>query len=149
MLSNITLFLLGVFCPFCIFSVILLSKICEDEKPNYNNFIFISKICILIMTITTLFIYENFTLMGILLIGYFIVELLISHKISFSELKKYYFLRSLNYIILYTLLLTSPLLLIFPISYEFFRLSFQKFKLRFEILLFVGYVLTLVFVFLL
>lgn len=148
-LSNITLFLIGVVSSLFIFSSILLSKICEDEKSNYKNFILIAKISIIAVSLITILVYKELLGAGILLLIYFVAEIIISHFSSFKELKQYYILRSLSYIAMYILLLIQPLMVLFPVSYEFFRTTFRSFKPRFEILLFVGYTITLAFVFLL
>lgn len=148
-LTNIALFLIGVVSSLFIFSSILLSKICEDEKSNYKGFILIAKISIIIVSLITILIYKELLSLGILLLIYFVAEIIITHFSSFKELKQYYVLRSLNYIVMYILLLTQPFMILLIVSYEFFRTTFRSFKPRFEVLLFVGYVLTLLFVFLL
>ena len=94
-------------------------------------------------------IFKELLIVGIILLGYFGAEMIISKFLSLNELKQYYLSRSLNYVIIYILLFIQPLMVLFPVVYEFFRTSFNNFKPRFEILLFVGYIITLAFVFLL
>lgn len=147
-LTQLQLFSLGVFSSLFVFSSILLSKICDDEKENVNKFILTAKICIIFLTLLmSLFFYE-LRLVGLFLISYFVIELLISNNYVFKKFKKYYVLRSLSYIIIYSTLLIEPVGLVLLIVYEFFKNTISNFKTRFEVLLFLGYTLTLFFVFL-
>ena len=147
--SNFSIFLIGVLSSLFIFSSTILSKICGDEKSNSKNFILIAKICIILSSLIVILIFKELLIVGIILLGYFGAEMIISKFLSLNELKQYYLSRSLNYVIIYILLFIQPLMVLFPVVYEFFRTSFNNFKPRFEILLFVGYIITLAFVFLL
>lgn len=147
-LTQLQLFSLGIFSSLFIFSSMLLSKICDDEKENINKFILTAKICVIFLTLVmSLFFYE-LRFVGLILISYFIIELLISNNYIFKEFRKYYVLRSVSYMIIYSTLLIEPVGLVLLIVYEFFKNTFSNFKTRFEVLLFLGYTLTLFFVFL-
>ncbi|MFT4244581.1 MAG: hypothetical protein ACMXYB_03975 [Candidatus Woesearchaeota archaeon] len=143
MLSSFTIIALAIISSLFVFSSKLLTKMCDDEKEFSKQFKSIARYSILLLTL----------IMSVVLSTYFFLILFILFFIicefGFYHLDKYYYRRSLSYVLMYISLFINPLLIFLISIFEFFNMTFSKeFKSRFEILSFLGFVLTVAVVFL-
>ncbi|MCH8519754.1 MAG: hypothetical protein LAT82_03285 [Nanoarchaeota archaeon] len=143
----LTLFI-GLLAPLFVFSSILLTKMCDDEKEFSKHFKSIARYSTLLVATIISFILSTYFFL-ILLILFFIIS-----EFGFYHLDKYYYRRGFTYLLMYISLFINPILITLIAILEFFNMTFntsskQTFKLRFEVLLYLGYAITLVVVFLL
>lgn len=142
-LSSFSIILIGILSSLFVFSSKLITKLCDDEKEFSKQFRSYGRYSILLIGAIINFLISTYFFL-ILFIVFFIIS-----EFGFYRLDKYYYRRGFSYALMYIALLINPILAFLVSILEFFNMIFKKeFKLRFEVLLFVGYVITLVAVFL-
>ena len=144
LLSSLSIIIIGILSSLFVFSSKLITRVCDDEKEFSKKFRQIGRYSILLLAIII-----SFSISTLFFLILFVVFFIIS-EFGFYRLDRYYIRRGFSYLLMYIALLINPVLVFLVSILEFFNMIFKKeIKFRFEILLFVGYLITLVVVFLL
>lgn len=136
---DLTTIFIGIISALFVFTSVILSKLSFDEVAYKSNLKLGGVIGVVILSSTVALFFQYYIALIIILFFAAIIH---------STFNTYYAHRSLSYVLMYVLLFIQPLFVSLIAILEFFNLSFNKnLKIRFELLLFCGFVVSLLIVF--